>query len=105
MDRVIREGQVAVLVSPGFGAGWYTWHDLEDLLYDPVVVNMVETEQHADDIVQYCNDTYGTGYYYGGADSLTVAWVPAGTRFYINEYDGAETVVTEESMAQTWITA
>ena len=105
MDRVIREGQVAVLVSPGFGAGWYTWHDLEDLLYDPAVINMVETEQHADDIVQYCNDTYGTEHYYGGADSLTVAWVPAGTRFYINEYDGAETVVTEESMAQIWITA
>ena len=25
MDKVVRDGLVAVLVSPGHGAGWYTW--------------------------------------------------------------------------------
>jgi len=24
-DRVIRDGRVAVVYSPGFGAGWSTW--------------------------------------------------------------------------------
>ena len=42
MEKVIRDGKVAVLYSPGYGAGWYSWHDIEDLLYDPAVVEMVE---------------------------------------------------------------
>jgi hypothetical protein len=25
MEKVIREGHVGVLFSPGFGAGFYTW--------------------------------------------------------------------------------
>ena len=25
MQKVIRDGKVAVLYSPGYGAGWYTW--------------------------------------------------------------------------------
>lgn len=105
MDRVIRDDQVAVLISPGFGAGWYTWHDLEPLLYDPEVVHMVETGQGADDVVQYCNDTYGTTHYYGGVDQLTVAWVPVGTRFVVEEYDGSESLVTEQQMTPQWLTA
>ena len=105
MDRVIRDGQVAVLVSPGFGAGWYSWHGVEALLYDPAVVDMVESGADVDAVVRYCETTYDDVAYYGGVDQLAVAWVPVGTRFYIHEYDGAETVVTEESMEQTWITA
>ena len=27
MEKVIRNGQVAVLYSPGFGAGWYSWNE------------------------------------------------------------------------------
>ena len=26
-DKVIRDGKVAVIISPGFGAGWSTWAD------------------------------------------------------------------------------
>jgi hypothetical protein len=35
MQKLIRDDKVAVLVSPGFGAGWYTWHWVEELIYDP----------------------------------------------------------------------
>ena len=44
-ERVVRDGRVAVLVSPGFGAGWSTWADRElreRLLFDPEVVAWVE---------------------------------------------------------------
>lgn len=27
MDKVIKDGKVAVLYSPGFGAGWFTWNN------------------------------------------------------------------------------
>ena len=32
-EKVIRDGKVAVLISPGYGAGWSTWSsDYRDLL-------------------------------------------------------------------------
>ena len=45
MNKLIRDGQVAVLVSPGYGAGWYTWHHIEELVYDPCVVAWVENKE------------------------------------------------------------
>ena len=29
MTKCIRDGKVAILYSPGYGAGWSTWNDLE----------------------------------------------------------------------------
>jgi hypothetical protein len=43
MDKVIRDGQVAVLYSPGFGAGWYSWNrEMPELLFEPNLVAMIE---------------------------------------------------------------
>ena len=50
MEKVIENGQVAVIYSPGFGAGWYTWNqsrfpELNDgtaLLFDPILVDLVK---------------------------------------------------------------
>lgn len=105
MKKLIRDDRVAVLVSQGFGAGWFTWHGVEALLFDPKVIDMLESGQDGQDIVRYCETTYGADSYYGGIDGLTVQWVPVGVRFYINEYDGSEVLVTEDDMAQLWVTA
>lgn len=86
-------GQVAVLIAPGYGAGWYTWHYEGDLLWDAQVVDMVLAGASAEDIVAYCEKTYGDDHYYGGADDLVVVWVDPGREFRIDEYDGAETLV------------
>jgi len=42
MNKVIVDGKVAVLYSPGYGAGWFSWHNVEELIYDPEVVKLVE---------------------------------------------------------------
>ena len=43
MEKVIRDGKVAVLVSHGFGAGWYSWNtEHQQLLFHPKLVEMVE---------------------------------------------------------------
>ena len=43
MEKVIRNNEVAVLISHGFGAGWYSWNnDHQELLYHPKLVEMVE---------------------------------------------------------------
>ena len=111
IDKLVREGRVAVLVSYGFGAGWYTWHRDERMLYDPRIVEMVLAFQaneeqdwraHYEQISKYCADTY-QNQYIGGVDGLTVEWVTEGEKFRINEYDGSETLVRESD--QKWLTA
>ena len=97
--EIIRDGKVGILFSPGFGAGWYTWHGVEALIRDPEVVHLVECRERAPEdekeyytekIVEYCQATYGTNYYYGGADDLMIEWIELGDKFRITEYDGSE---------------
>lgn len=102
MKKLIRDGKVAVLVSPGFGAGWYTWHRVEELLFDPKVAEMLEAKSNTEDIEKYCEDTYGQGIgehiYLGGLGGLQVFWLPVGTLFRIDEYDGSESLHVKEEM-------
>lgn len=100
--KKIENGLVAVLYSPCFGAGWYSWHGIEALLFDPKVVDMVLEKASWKTIEQYCQTVYGVGYY-GGASDLVVAWIKEGTQFIIEEYDGAETLKLKEEII--WVTA
>lgn len=96
VKKVIRDGRVAVLVSPGFGAGWSTWAsgDLSEVcLYDPVVVEWVENGKVGEVPVAHYGDEY---FYAGGAGDLVIEWVPVGTAFIINEYDGSESIRFKE---------
>jgi hypothetical protein len=101
MDKLIRDGQVAVLVSPGFGAGWYSWHHVEALLYDPSVVEWVEHGEF-EKIKAFVELKYPDEYF-GGLEDLEVRWVPVGAKFRIDEYDGAESLVLETE--ERWMTA
>ena len=103
MERCVRDGYVAVLVSPGFGAGWYSWHGIEALLFDPAVVELVESGAESSVIQQYCEELYGDEPYFGGAGDLIVEWVPVGARFRVHEYDGSESLVFESE--ERWVVA
>ena len=66
-ERVVRDGRVAVLVSPGFGAGWSTWADRElrkRLLFDPEVVAWVEGGKVGS--LPDMEEKYGDDYFYDG---------------------------------------
>ena len=108
MNKVIRDGKVAVLVSPGHGAGWSTWtycveeDDPGFMMFDPTLVAMVERGASAEEIEAYVKSKYPDGYY-GGADGLTIEWLPVGTQFRVHEYDGSETLEFKEAI--NWITA
>ena len=108
MNKVVRDGKVAVLFSPGFGAGWYTWNLLqeksEQMIFDPVIVQILESQSETwkDQIFEYASEEYPDAYL-GGLDDLCFDWVPVGTKFYIDEYDGRETIVTEKDLK--WMTA
>lgn len=103
MEKVIRNGKVAVLVSPGFGAGWYTWNtEHPECLFDPEIVEAVLAKKSTYDIVALAEAKWNT-FYAGGADNLTVEWLPIGTRFQIDEYDGSESLYTADK--QVWMVA
>jgi len=103
MQKKIKDGMVAVLYSPGFGAGWYSWHGNEELLYDPKLVDMVLEKTSAKTIELYCEEVYGKNHYYGGAENLEVMWVSVGTPFRVEEYGGAETIAIRDEI--NWIVA
>jgi len=98
MDKVIRDGKVAVLYSPGYGAGWYSWHGEEKLLYDPVIVGMIESHKYYTEIVEYCQERYGDQHYFKGAEDLRIEWVDVGREFRITEYDGSESIEYKDEL-------
>ena len=102
MQKKTVDGKVAVLYSPDFGAGWYSWHSVEELLFDPKVVDMVLEKTSAETIELYCKTVYGDHYYAGSCD-LEVAWVPTGTEFVIDDFDGNESITFKDKVK--WITA
>lgn len=104
MEKVIRNGKVAVLVSRGFGAGWYTWNmDYPQCLYDKKIVETVLRGATVKQIKDLALERFGDGFYPGGADGLYIAWLPIGTRFQIDEYDGAEGLLIADE--QVWLVA
>ena len=99
MEKVIRNGQVAVLYSPGFGAGWYSWNSNKELLFHPKLVEMVENNRQSEITTQWIQENLGiNNVYCGGADDLQIKWLDEGTIFEIDEYDGSESIRTLENL-------
>jgi hypothetical protein len=102
MNKVVRDGLVAVLYSPGFGAGWFTWNtEHPEILFDPAIVELVEAEKweelRAFVILKYPD------IYTGGLEDLMIRWIPQGTQFQVNDYDGNENIELRDQV--DWITA
>lgn len=94
VEKVVRDGKVAVLVSPQHGAGWYSWNDDEDyslaMLFDPEIVGALERDDR-DAASEIAERKYPSACRSGMRD-LVVQWVPQGTAFRIHEYDGYESI-------------
>jgi hypothetical protein len=101
MDKVIRDGKVAVLISYGFGAGFHSYGAPIEAIFDPKLVELVESENF-DGAEEYVMNTY-PDVYTGGVGDLVVVWVDEGEDFIINEYDGSETIQLKNKTE--WITA
>ena len=103
MAKVIRDGKVAVLYSPDYGAGWYTWNtEHPAMLYDPVVVKWVEDGKPKDALARL-EATLDEKYprcYLGGMRDLQIEWLPVNTVFQVTEYDGFEKIEVLKDM--TW---
>jgi hypothetical protein len=102
MNKLVRDGMVAVLYSPDYGSGWYTWNrNQPELLFDPAIVQLVE-EDKFDELKTYVTLKY-PNIYEGGMWELKIAWIPEGAMFRINEYDGDESIELKDDA--DWFTA
>jgi hypothetical protein len=114
MEKLVRDGKVGVLVSPGFGAGFYTWGAPLQAIFDPTLVEMVDKRSEItvwDDpkyseltqrMVDYVESTY-EDVFSGGVEALRVVWIPEGLDFIINEYDGSESLQLKDEIK--WLRA
>ena len=104
----------AVLISPGFGAGWSTWEGSE-LAWRREIVEFFlahkDNEQWMNTVDRYNCDAWeqsmanreaeeffkSIGYdecpYLGGFNQIKLVWVPLGAAWRIKEYDGNETLI------------
>lgn len=101
-EKYIRNGKVAVAYSPGYGAGWATWNsdNLETLIFHPDIINMILSNRQSEIDKDWLVEHFGEEFedvYCGGASNLSIEWVPVGTQFRIDEYDGSESVIELES--------
>jgi hypothetical protein len=116
MDKkVIRDGKVAVVITESFGGGWSTSYseDLKDLLGDdypddyrniflfhPKIVNMVLAGLTHKMDEEWFMDKLGLSLEIG-VPKLEIVWLPLGTKFKVINYDGLESIVTENDLVYT----
>ena len=97
MDKYKNEsGEVAVLISHGFGAGWSTWNHDDDNFstMDKTLVEMKLNNSSEDVVAEYYKSVKGEEPYMGGWSDVVVEYIDEGTAFAISEYDGAESLDT-----------
>lgn len=95
------DGKIGIVYSPGFGAGWSTWGDLESAL-DQELAHAIHNNESIDVIEQIANKNW-PDQYTGGLSDCIVEWVEEGTQFVIDEYDGNESIVINSG--DYWVVA
>lgn len=105
MDKYIQDSKVAVIYQSEYGTGWYTSHNIEELIFDPYVVSLLQKRPNGYEveIETYLDDKYESEGYWGDICGLEVTFVPKGEKFQISEYDGKEDVLLQRDFE--WLTA
>lgn len=93
-----KNGELGVLISVGWGAGWSTWNNDKELAYDKRIVDKWLEKVTSDEMCDYIESLGYKRPYMGGYGDLRLVFVPRGTMFCIHEYDGYESIGTQESL-------
>lgn len=107
MEYYEKDGQIAILVSGGFGAGWSTWN-YQEVAYDKRIVEFWLSKKDDKQFMRNIDSLSDNatkketkalfaswGYpnvYFGGFADIDIEWVNKGQPFIIDEYDGSETL-------------
>ena len=88
-------GKVAVLYSPGFGAGWSTWNDSvfsQFYCQDKTLVEMALNGTDEIAVKDYIQSVTGEDYVCTLGWPAEVEFLEVGAQYRIEEYDGSESV-------------
>lgn len=99
-DKYINEeGLVGVIISPGFGAGFHSWNDIPGLCFDKDIIQMTLEGKSPQELADFVEAKYKyTGYVSVlGLSQLRITWLKPGTQFFIEEYDGSESITLIEN--------
>ena len=96
MEKVVVDGMTKVLISEGYGSGFYTYGAPPNAVFDPKLIELVESGNY-DATISYVEKTY-PGIYLGGVSGLTVCLIPVDTEFTINEYYGYESITYKQDI-------
>lgn len=87
IDKIVKDGKVAVAVSFDYGAGWSTWNQVDPM---DAQFNKLFLEGKHDEAENLCIDLkLGSAL---GAKDVKIVWVNQGEKFIITEYDGFEKI-------------
>lgn len=104
MERYYDEdGDLVVLYSPGFGAGWSTWERPEIAFDKRIVEYFIKNHPSCDDMKDFLDSIGYEDMYMGGYSRLKTRSIPRNTLFRIREYDGSEFIETFDE--SDWIKA
>lgn len=108
-EKVVEDGKVAVLISPGFGAGWSTWaHEdgaSDFVLFDRRVIEARKRNAGPEEVKALLEELIGGAPCMSGWSDVEIRWVPQGQPFYVNDYDGNETLRYPGVGSEDWKTA
>lgn len=97
--------EVAVVYSPDYGGGWSTWRDVDPTDARVAVLTMTGAEatlgfmQYGEPETILFKDRKFYPYLPSEThDELDIVWLPAGTLYKVEEYDGAESVIRAQNM-------
>lgn len=91
VEKYIKDGQVAVVYSPGYGAGWSTWNDNNpDIIFDKRIVEFV-LKKDFKNLDEFMETEYPDSYV--STRDLAIGWITEGVTFRIDEYDGNESII------------
>lgn len=100
MNKLIRDNKVGVLISSGYGAGFSTWGAPIECIFDPDLILLIESSKFKK-AIEYLNSKWPSNNFNLSVGDLEVVWVPLGSKFFIMEYDGLESIVFYEDIK--WI--
>ena len=95
---------VPIIMANEPGEGWYTRHGIKDLIFEPLIVDILETSteetkyEDALTIEEYCCSMYGEDYY-GDTTILKLVYLQEGTSFNIGYINGVETLTKGDILA------
>lgn len=106
-NKLIEDGKVAVIYSNGYNNdyGWYTQHNIYNLIFDRKVAEMILKPFNPDVVLDYCQRTYGVNNEFRGIPNLGVVWIPLDTMFFFQGIHGKEFVVPLEEVTRLSIRA